>query len=232
MRLDKYLHNTLGISRSQASQLLKSGVVTINGEIVKNGASKIKADDVVKMDGEEIKDNFSQQTYIMLHKPKGYVCTNDDPVHPCVTRLLKDVSNARDLHAAGRLDVDTTGLVLLTNDGQWSHRVTSPRKQCGKTYHVWLADPVANDTKIRFAEGIMLKNENQLTRPAELTLIHSTEASLTIHEGKYHQVKRMFAAEGNKVIRLHRDAIGALMLDNELAEGEYRYLTEAEIDLF
>ena len=170
--------------------------------------------------------------YEVITKPKGYVCTNDDPVHPCVTRLLRDIANAHDLHAAGRLDVDTTGLVLLTNDGQWSHRVTSPRKQCGKTYHVWLADPVANDTRNRFAQGIMLKNEKQLTRPAQLTLINSTEASLIIHEGKYHQVKRMFAAEGNKVVRLHRDAIGSLALDDELAEGEYRFLTESEIDLF
>lgn len=232
MRLDKFLHNTLGISRSQASQILKSGSVTINDKIEKSGAYKLTETDVVKMDGETLVDHFSQATYVMLHKPEGYVCTNDDPVHPCVTRLLNDIPNARDLHSAGRLDVDTTGLVLLTNDGQWSHRVTSPRKECGKTYRVWLADPVGKDTCQRFANGILLRNEIHMTRPAKLTLITPTEVLLTIHEGKYHQVKRMFAAEGNKVVRLHREAIGQIELDATLAEGEYRLLSVDEIALF
>ncbi len=152
----------------------------------------------------------------------------DDPDHPTVLYFL-DEPVAWKLHAAGRLDIDTTGLVLMTDDGQWSHRITSPRHHCEKTYLVTLESPVADDTAEQFAKGVQLHNEKDLTKPAVLEVITPTQVRLTISEGRYHQVKRMFAAVGNHVVELHRERIGGITLDADLAPGEYRPLTEEEI---
>jgi len=133
------------------------------------------------------------------------------------------------LHAAGRLDIDTTGLVLLTDDGQWSHRITSPRHHCEKTYRVTLESPISDDTAAQFTAGVQLHNEKSLTKPAQLEVITPTDVRLTLSEGRYHQVKRMFAAVGNRVIELHRERIGDIVLDEDLEPGEYRALTEDEI---
>lgn len=138
--------------------------------------------------------------------------------------------NPQDLHFAGRLDVDTTGLVLITDDGQWSHRITSPKHKCDKTYRVWLADPVTDDYARQLQEGVQLRSERELTLPAQMETVGEKEVLLTIHEGKYHQVKRMFAALGNKVVALHRERVGDIILDEALDPGEYRYLTEQEIE--
>ena len=164
----------------------------------------------------------------MLNKPHGYVCSTDDPDHPTILYFL-DEPVAHKLHAAGRLDIDTTGLVLMTDDGQWSHRITSPRHHCEKTYLVALESPLAEGTAELFAKGVQLHNEKDLTKPAVLEVITPTEVRLTISEGRYHQVKRMFAAVGNHVVGLHRERIGDIQLDESLAPGEYRPLTEAEI---
>jgi 16S rRNA pseudouridine516 synthase len=146
-----------------------------------------------------------------------------------------DVDKAFDLHIAGRLDADTTGLVLITDDGRWSHNVISPKKECPKTYRVWLKKPINDEEEstliAHFKEGIQLQGEASLTRPAKLVIIGPDEALLTITEGKYHQVKRMFAAVGNKVVDLHREQIGKLELGN-LAEGEWRYLLQEEVAYF
>ncbi|RKW37748.1 MAG: pseudouridine synthase, partial [Moraxella sp.] len=136
------------------------------------------------------------------------------------------------LHSAGRLDVDTTGLVLLTDDGQWSHRITSPKHHYPKTYLVTLADPVEANYSQACAEGILLRGEKEPTKPAELEILDDYNVNLTISEGRYHQVKRMFAALGNKVVGLHRWKIGNLTLDDDLGEGEFRPLTEKEIAYF
>ena len=231
MRLDKHLHQCLGISRSQASQLLRSGRITVNSAITKSGSLHVNEQDVILLDDNNLQKPGENLYYFMLHKPQGYVCANADANHPGITQLF-DIPQADELHAAGRLDVDTTGLVLVTNDGQWSHRVTSPRKQCDKTYRVWLADPVSDETSKLFAEGILLRSETQPIRPAQLEIVTPCEVLLTIHEGKYHQVKRMFAAVGNHVERLHRERIGALNLDANLPEGSFRALTAEEISLF
>ncbi len=154
--------------------------------------------------------------YFMLNKPQGYVCSTDDPDHPTVLYFL-DEPVAWKLHAAGRLDIDTTGLVLMTDDGQWSHRITSPRHHCEKTYLVTLESPVADDTAEQFAKGVQLHNEKDLTKPAVLEVITPTQVRLTISEGRYHQVKRMFAAVGNHVVELHRERIGGITLDADLA---------------
>lgn len=231
MRLDKHLHQCIGISRSQASQLIRAGRIIINGVVIKSGAQHVSELDHILLDGDPLDAPGEKHHYFMLYKPQGYVCTNEDAHHPSITKLF-DLPHANKLHSAGRLDVDTTGLVLVTNDGQWSHRVTAPRKQCDKTYRVWLAEPISPDTEERFAKGILLKSESQPTRPAQLEIITATEALLTIHEGKYHQVKRMFAAVGNHVTQLHRERIGSLILDPTLTEGQYRELTPDEIQLF
>jgi 16S rRNA pseudouridine516 synthase len=143
---------------------------------------------------------------------------------------LLALDNLESLHTAGRLDIDTTGLVLITDDGAWSHRITSPKKKCGKRYRVGLADAVQEGAAAHFKQGVQLKDEAKLTRPAELKVLSPNEVLLTIHEGKYHQVKRMFAALNNRVISLHREKVGSIELDQALAEGEWRYLTEVEID--
>ena len=229
MRLDRFLTESLGLTRSQAGRIIRSGEVLVNGMATKSAATQVDEQDVVELDGQRLQQTGPR--YFMLHKPEGYVCSNDDPEHPTVLMLFDEPALGK-LHCAGRLDLDTTGLLLVTDDGQWSHRITSPRHECAKTYRAWLADPVDPAVVEQFASGVQLRGERQLTRPAELELVTPTEALLTIHEGKYHQVKRMFAAVGNKVIRLHRERVGSLALGSDLAPGQYRALTPEEIAAF
>ncbi|MGL4456070.1 MAG: 16S rRNA pseudouridine(516) synthase RsuA [Plesiomonas sp.] len=227
MRLDKFLTEQTDMTRSIAGREIRRGEVTVNGEVVKNSALKLQPDDKVEYNGHSLEQQTGPR-YFMLHKPQGYVCSTDDPDHPTVLFLLEEPASHK-LHPAGRLDIDTTGLVLLTDDGQWSHRITSPRHHCEKTYLVTLADPVDASAIALFAEGVQLRSEPDLTRPAVLELLGSHQARLTITEGKYHQVKRMFAAIGNKVTALHRECVGGIALDSNLAEGEYRRLTDDEV---
>lgn len=228
MRLDKFICDCTGLTRTQAGKSIRQGLVSINGKLVKQAARQVSVTDQVTLDDEPLQ--LIGPRYIMLHKPAGYVCANDDPEHPIVFTLLDEPLVER-LHTVGRLDLDTTGLLLLTDDGQWSHRLTSPKHHVAKTYRVWTADPIPADAIAQFAAGVMLRGEKEPTKPAQLERVATHEALLTIHEGRYHQVKRMFAAIGNKVERLHRERIGALQLPVELAEGEYRSLNEEEIRL-
>ncbi|SFC91096.1 16S rRNA pseudouridine(516) synthase RsuA [Pragia fontium] len=228
MRLDKFLSQQLSISRSLVVRELRSGLVTINGEIAKSGSYKIQPEDDVAYDGNSLQQ-LSGPRYFMLHKPQGYVCSTDDPINPTILYFI-DEPVAEKLHSAGRLDMDTTGLVLLTDDGQWSHRITSPRHHCEKTYLVTLEHPVAENTAEQFAAGIQLNGEKNLTKPALLEQVEDNLVRLTISEGRYHQVKRMFAAVGNHVVELHRERIGDIVLDEDLQPGEYRALTQQEID--
>ncbi|AHM74862.1 16S rRNA pseudouridine(516) synthase RsuA [Yersinia hibernica] len=227
MRLDKFLSQQLGVSRALVARELRAKRVTIDGEVVKNGAIKLTAEQDVRFDGNPLQQTVGPR-YFMLNKPQGYVCSTEDPDHPTVLYFL-DEPVAYKLHAAGRLDIDTTGLVLMTDDGQWSHRITSPRHHCEKTYLVTLEHPVADDTAQQFADGVQLHNEKSLTKPAQLEVIEPQLVRLTLSEGRYHQVKRMFAAVGNRVLELHRERIGDIKLDDDLAPGEYRPLTTEEI---
>ncbi|KKC99739.1 16S rRNA pseudouridine(516) synthase RsuA [Photobacterium halotolerans] len=229
MRLDKFLCTALGITRKEAGKILKEKRVEVNGEIVKNGALKITDGCDVEFDGNSL--HMTGPKYFMLNKPQGYVCSHVDDFNPTVFVLLDEVSPEK-LHVAGRLDADTTGLVLLTDDGQWSHRITSPRHVCEKVYYVETADPIPASAINEFAEGVQLRGEKELTRPAKLEILEECAALITISEGKYHQVKRMFAAIGNKVVALHREQVGAVVLDENLEPGEYRPLTEEEIASF
>ncbi|MDG2940021.1 16S rRNA pseudouridine(516) synthase RsuA [Bisgaard Taxon 10/6] len=228
MRLDKFIAEQTGLTRSQSARALRQGAVTVNGEAEKSGARKVSAQDEILFDGEPLQwlEGFQ---YFMLNKPQGYVCSHDDGDYPTVYQFF-DYPLAGKLHTAGRLDADTTGLVLLTDDGQWSHRVTSPKHHCEKTYLVTLADPVESHYQTACEQGILLRGEKEPTKPAKLEIIDDYNVNLTISEGRYHQVKRMFAALGNKVAALHRWRVGPVLLDDRLAEGEFRPLTRQEIE--
>ncbi|AEC16626.1 16S rRNA pseudouridylate synthase A [Gallibacterium anatis UMN179] len=229
-RLDKFLSEYTGLSRSQATKALRQNLVKVNQQLVKDGALKVSPEDVVEFDGETL-EWVSGNQYFLLYKPEGYVCSHDDGEYPTVYQFFDYPLSSR-LHTAGRLDVDTTGLVLLTDDGQWSHRITSPKYHYKKTYLVTLAAPVEDFYLEQCAQGILLRGEKQPTKPAQIEIIDDYNLNLTIVEGKYHQVKRMFAALGNKVIALHRWRIGQIILDPQLEEGQYRALTDAEVQSF
>lgn len=228
MRLDKFLAHTADLTRQQAQRTVRTGGVCVNGTVVFQAAQQINDADVVTLDGEVLQ--AMQPRYLMLHKPVGYVCANSDSHHPVVLDLIHE-PRRDSLQVVGRLDIDTTGLVLLTDDGQWNHRVTAPSGQCQKSYCVKLAQPLTDSAAEQLRRGVQLDGEKKPTRPAQLFFMDDEKmcVRLVIHEGKYHQVKRMFAATGNHVIRLHRESIGSIALDSVLAEGQYRALTHDEI---
>ncbi|WNC67268.1 16S rRNA pseudouridine(516) synthase RsuA [Thalassotalea nanhaiensis] len=227
MRLDKYICRCTELSRSDAKKYLKRGAVKVADEVIKDPGFQVYEESVVTFNCNRL--TFAAARYIMLYKPADCICSNVDELYPSVLHLV-EVDRAFDLHIAGRLDADTTGLVLITDDGQWSHKITSPKKECNKRYRVQLSKPIPENAAERFAEGVQLQNEPKLTKPALLEVLGEKEALLTISEGKYHQVKRMFAAIGNRVIGLHREQIGDIELDPDLSLGEWRYLTEAEVN--
>lgn len=233
MRLDRFLSETTCLTRSLAKKAMHRGEVCVNDETVKNPATQVDTEHIVTWNGERL--SLVGLRYVMLNKPSGVECTARRGLYPRVVDLI-DLPRAERLQPVGRLDVDTTGLLLLTDDGQWSHRVSSPKRRFGKVYRATLAEALTGEAleqaAWRFAQGIELESEELPMRPAQLVMRTDTEAQLILHEGKYHQVKRMFAAIGHHVEALHREAIGPLTLDASLAPGEWRELTEAEVALF
>jgi 16S rRNA pseudouridine516 synthase len=227
MRLDKFICKSTELTRNEAKKLLKSGKVRVNGEVIKNSAAQVHENNSITVEGQVLTARTSR--YIMLHKPLDTICSNVDELYPSLLHCI-DVDKAFDLHIAGRLDADTTGLVLVTDDGRWSHNIISPKKQCEKSYLVGLRDPIADDVALMFEQGVQLQGEKSLTLPAKLEVLSPQQVILTITEGRYHQVKRMFAAVGNRVVSLHRQQIGQLTLDLEL--GQWRYLSDDEIACF
>lgn len=227
MRLDKYLAGVTDLSRSDAKRAIKDGDVAVAGRVVLDPQFDVAADAPVTLAGQKLRT--AAPRYFMLHKPEGYVCAARDRQHLTVLDLL-DEDNVESLHIAGRLDIDTTGLVLLTDDGVWSHRITAPRRDCDKTYWLQTAEPILDTAVTQFERGLFLHSEKTRLKPAFLEIIDPHTARMRISEGKYHQVKRMFGAIGNAVVKLHRERVGAISLDPNLAEGEYRALTAAEIE--
>ena len=220
MRLDRYIAESTGLPRSQAQRTIKQKRVALDGTLCNRPSAHVGKDTVVTLDGVETTPHG--HFYILLHKPAGYECTHGDGVHPSVFELLiEDLPNARALHFAGRLDVDSTGLVLMTTDGAWSHRVTSPRRKQPKTYRVGLTEPLTEATAERLRAGILLRGETKPTRPAEVEILNERTIRLTLTEGRYHQVKRMLAAVNNRVESLHRERIGPWTL-GDLEPGEWR----------
>ncbi len=228
MRLDKLLSQATVFTRSQAKIHIKKGKVKVDGDVVKNPAQHISDNANVEYMGVSI--SKPKLRYIMLNKPAGVVCANKDKDHPTVFDSLF-VPNVESLHVAGRLDIDTTGLVLLTDDGQWLHQITSPKHNHRKVYQVDL-DTDITEKQIRIlSEGVQLKAEKERSKPAQIEVINKTKIRIAISEGKYHQVKRMMAAVGNHVIKLHREKVANIMLDDTLAEGQWRDLDALEIKL-
>jgi len=228
MRLDRFISENTVLSRKEAKLALHRGDIHVDGEEINKGNIKITSQ-TVTLNGDVVTE--IGQVYLMLHKPKDYVCSTVDDDGESVLNLVEPVLRQQ-LHIAGRLDKDTTGLVLLTNDGQWSHRITSPRHDCEKVYLVEVTNPLDSDLIAIFKEGIELNNESELTKPATLNIVDEYHARLTISEGKYHQVKRMFAAVGNHVVTLHRERIGPVTLPSDLALGSTKGLSYEEISYF
>jgi 16S rRNA pseudouridine516 synthase len=228
MRLDRFLTRHGRHSCKEISQRLRDGKVAVNGITETSGLVKIDRFTRIEMDGGILQEN--EAVYLMLHKPAGYLSATTDPQHPTVMDLI-DPPLRKDLHLAGRLDRASTGLVLLTNDGRWSKRVTEPVEKIPKVYQVTTRDGIPHETKTIFAAGIYFAYEDLTTRPAALEILGEREARLTIHEGRYHQVKRMFHAVGNQVLSLHRESIGPLTLDG-LPPGNFRHLAPAEVAYF
>mgnify|MGYP000659560518 FL=1 len=228
MRLDKYLATHSDATRTLAKMAIKTGRVEINGTVIKDQGKKVKPDDVVSINGRELKE--SGEVYLVMNKKAGIICATQDEEQDTVLDFLDGYTH-KELHIAGRLDKDTTGLVLITSDGKWSHRVTSPNYVCKKSYLLETILPIEESYVEEFSTGILLRDEVKPTRPAKLEIITPTSARLTLTEGKYHQVKRMFGAMGNRVTKLQRESVGGVKLDG-LEEGEFRELTESEVASF
>ncbi len=225
MRLDRFVSQAVGISRSQARALIRRGQVSVAGRTVRQAAHRIDLGEAVEHAGRRLE--LPRPLYLMLHKPRGLLSATTDPAQGTVLSLLPPALAAR-VHLVGRLDKDTSGLLLLTDDGDWSHRVTSPRLGCDKTYRAELAEPLVADAEDRLLRGLVLRSEPIPTRPAVLQRLGATLVRITISEGRYHQVRRMFAALGNRVVSLHRERIGGLWLDTALAPGQWRELSDQE----
>ena len=226
MRLDKYISNATDLSRTDAKRLIKAREVTIEDKVATNPAQKVGPDQTVAIEGSDIR--LAQQRYFMMNKPAGVVSVTKDHNHPTAIGLVYE-HRSEELQIAGRLDIDTTGLLLITYDGQWNYRLTSPRSGCDKIYEVGLAEPIDDHYQAALAEGVLLEGEKHRCLPAAMEQLDPYHLRLSIAEGKYHQVKRMFAALGNHVVSLHRTQVGAIVLDPELEPGDYRPLTDAEV---
>ncbi|WP_165855644.1 pseudouridine synthase [Marinobacter sp. JSM 1782161] len=227
MRLDRFISKHTGLPFQTVRRHIAAGRVTLDHRPVRAPNRNVDRFSHVGLDGQVLQAQTAH--YLMLHKPVGYLSATSDPALPTVIELMP--AGVRDqLHIGGRLDRSTSGLLILTNDGRWSRQLTEPGLKLPKTYRVATRDPISPDTARRFAEGIYLAHEDLTTSPARLDPISCRETRLTIYEGRYHQVKRMFAAVGNRVSALHRESMGAIRLDPTLAPGESRPLTPAEID--
>lgn len=224
MRLDKFICKSTEYSLLQASGLIEERRVRVNGLVVTNASSQAHINNIVTLDREPLTPRPFR--YFLLNKPADTICSNVDEAFPSVLNLLK-TERLSELHMVGRLDAGTTGLLLITDDGHWSFNLTSPEKSCEKMYKVTLSRPISADVIKLFREGILLKGESTPTLPAKLHIIDSYNVLLTLTEGRFHQVKRMFFATGNRVKSLHRQKIGNLELDVDI--GRWRSLTSAEV---
>lgn len=231
MRLDKYLAEMGAGTRSEVKKLVRAGRVTINGAVAEKPEQKVDPEtDTVCLDGEAFL--YAAYEYYLFHKPAGCVSATEDKIHKTVMDYLTDTLRD-DLFPVGRLDIDTEGLLLITNDGALAHELLSPAHHVKKTYYARVAGRVTEEDALLFQQGVDI-GEEKLTKPAELVILTSGEESeieLTITEGKFHQVKRMFQAVGKEVVYLKRLSMGPLTLPETLLPGEYRALTQEELML-
>ena len=228
LRLDKYLADMGVGTRSEVKIAIKRGYIKVNGQVVK--APEVNQDDHDEVLYHDQKISYVTYEYYMLNKPAGVVSATEDRDCKTVVELIESASR-KDLFPVGRLDKDTEGLLLITNDGELAHRLLSPKKKVGKVYYAKVEGRVTEEDVVAFKNGLKV-DEEFTAMPAELTILKSDEISeieLMIMEGKFHQVKRMFEAVGKKVVYLKRLSMGGLVLDANLAIGAYRPLTEEEI---
>ena len=231
-RLDKLIASQGLLSRSDVKNMVKRGEVSVNGVVIKDSAVKVSYEDDIKIKGESLSQ--TEFTYIMLNKPQGVVSASEDKRDKTVVDILPDELKRKNLFPAGRLDKDTTGFSLITDDGEFAHRILSPARHVDKTYIATVSDKIDfENAKKAFADGVVL-GDGTVLLSAQLELIDNSENQVfkvVIKEGKYHQIKRMFASLGTTVIALKRIAIGGLALDPGLVEGEARLITEKELEL-
>ena len=225
-RIDKIIASQGLYSRSDVKYLVNRKRVAIDGEVVRSSSQKADPEkNVITIDGKPL--TVKKQIYLMLHKPKGYVSATEDKEHQTVLALVPPEWKGRDLFPAGRLDKDTTGLMIITDDGVLAHNILSPRKHVQKVYGVELDIPVTEEMQKGFSAGVELNDG--VCKEAKLVITGEKTAEVTLKEGRYHQIKRMFGCYGAKVVELHRIAMGDLYLPDDLAEGECRELTEEEL---
>ena len=231
-RLDKLIASQGLLSRNDVKTMVKRGEVSVNGAIVKDSSIKVSYEDDIKIKGESLSQ--TEYVYIMLNKPKGVVSASEDKRDKTVVDILPDELKRKNLFPAGRLDKDTTGFSLITDDGDFAHRILSPSRHVDKTYIATVSDKIDfAKAKKAFSDGVVL-GDGTVLLSAQLELIEENENQVfkvVIKEGKYHQIKRMFASLGTTVIELKRIAIGGLALDFSLKEGEARVITEEELEM-
>lgn len=231
-RLDKVLANMGYGSRKDVKKLIKDGLVEVNDKLIKKNDIKVEPyKDRITVNGQEIL--YREFIYLMMNKPAGLVSSTDDPLTETVIDILEDQHQIFDPFPAGRLDKDTVGLLLITNDGKLAHEILSPKKGVFKTYYVEVDGYVEEEYKEDFLQGLVL-DDGYKTLPAHLEILEGgvvSKVNLRIQEGKYHQVKRMFEALGMKVLYLKRISMGPLVLDEDLDFGQYRELTDEEVNL-
>lgn len=231
-RLDKLIASQGLLSRNDVKTMVKRGEVSVNGAIVKDSSVKVSYEDDIKIKGESLSQ--TEYVYIMLNKPKGVVSASEDKRDKTVVDILPDELKRKNLFPAGRLDKDTTGFSLITDDGDFAHRILSPARHVDKTYIATVSDKIDfAKAKKAFSDGVVL-GDGTVLLSAQLELIEEKENQIfkvVIKEGKYHQIKRMFASLGTSVIELKRIAIGGLSLDFSLKEGEARIITDDELKM-
>ncbi|ANB57907.1 pseudouridine synthase family protein [Anoxybacillus sp. B7M1] len=232
LRIDKMLANMGYGTRKEVKKLLKSGVVKMDGVIVKDPKTQVNPEtQIVTVWGEEVE--YKEFVYLMMNKPPGVISATEDDMEETVVDLLEEEDQIFAPFPVGRLDKDTEGLLLLTNDGQLAHQLLSPKKHVPKTYFAVIDGEVNEEDIAAFRRGVIL-DDGYETKPAELVILKAgtrSDVEVTITEGKFHQVKRMFQAVGKRVVYLKRIQMGPLALDPSLALGEYRELTEEEIEM-
>ena len=228
MRIDKLISESGIASRKEASRAARSGGVTVDGVVVKDLSKHVDPEKCrVFYLGREIV--YRRFTYVMLNKPEGYVSATDDKSLPYVTELLPEEMRRMELFPVGRLDRDTTGLMILTNNGQLAHSLLSPKHHVAKDYFFTAREPLCKGAEEQFANGVTLADGYECKEAVLVLSDDRTSGKITLTEGKYHQIKRMIAAMGNRVTSLKRISFGTIPLDENLALGEWRYLTDEEI---
>jgi 16S rRNA pseudouridine516 synthase len=226
MRLDKYISKALGVTRKEAKEIIRRGEVQVDGEVVKKADFKVPEKANVFVDGQKVE--AKDKIYLMLNKPKGYLSTTErDKDYPSFLELIPEYEHLEPF-AAGRLDVDAEGFLLITNDGQLAHRITHPKWKVPKTYEVLLEKPLTEEQIEKIKQRKVLVDGKPVA-VEDLKVLEPNRVLLTITEGRFHIVKNLFKELGNKVLNLKRVAIGEIQLDDDLLEGYYRHLTEEEV---